>query len=276
MEMTCAFGGRTIRGAGAAAGAPAVLAAAPNRVTGKPGRAGAPAPTPGRTLFRSPRRGSSAFLGSPFSPFADFSEVLAPGLGRRTMKPILSPTFGAGGGGGGAGGAGGSALASAGVGGAGGGSAAGAASGAGSAEGAAAASAATGAGLGTAGTSTTEVAAIPVANSVAASTPGAGATGDTSAAGAGSGATAVSAGVGTADGVGTASTAGGGVGAGSGGGGGGFGARSSGLAATICCSRYSAVILSSVLEATRAPVMPNSLALARTSLLSMPSLFEIS
>ena len=44
----------------------------------------------------------------------------------------------------------------------------------------------------------------------------------------------------------------------------------------ICSSRYSAVILSNVLEATFALVMPNSLALARTSLLGIPTFFAIS
>ena len=41
-------------------------------------------------------------------------------------------------------------------------------------------------------------------------------------------------------------------------------------------SRYSAVILSSELEGTLAAVMPNALALARTSLLSIPSFFAMS
>ena len=60
-------------------------------------------------------------------------------------------------------------------------------------------------------------------------------------------------------------------GAASGGGGGVFGGK---LAAN-CSSRYSPVILSSELDGTLA-AMPNSLALARTSLLSMPSLFAMS
>jgi hypothetical protein len=41
-------------------------------------------------------------------------------------------------------------------------------------------------------------------------------------------------------------------------------------------SRYSAVILSNELEATRAARMPKSLALARTCLFSKPSFFEMS
>ena len=44
----------------------------------------------------------------------------------------------------------------------------------------------------------------------------------------------------------------------------------------ICSSRYSAVILSRVLEATFALVIPNSLALARTSLLGIPAFLAIS
>ena len=43
-----------------------------------------------------------------------------------------------------------------------------------------------------------------------------------------------------------------------------------------CSSRYSAVILSSELDGTRAPAMPSSLALVRTSLFSIPSFFAMS
>lgn len=60
---------------------------------------------------------------------------------------------------------------------------------------------------------------------------------------------------------------------GSGAAGGGAGA---GLAGAKCPSRNSAVILSSELEGTRAVAMPSSLALARTSLLSIPSFFAMS
>src|SRR6266404_1028243 len=49
-----------------------------------------------------------------------------------------------------------------------------------------------------------------------------------------------------------------------------------GLAPPSFSSRYSAVILSSELDGTLAPVMPSSLALARTSLLSIPSFFAMS
>ena len=53
------------------------------------------------------------------------------------------------------------------------------------------------------------------------------------------------------------------------------GASGSGLPA-ICSSRYSAVILSSVLEATFALAIPSSLAFARTSLLGIPIFLAIS
>ena len=56
----------------------------------------------------------------------------------------------------------------------------------------------------------------------------------------------------------------------------GGGATKFGCAALSWSSRYSAVILSSELEATRAAMMPSSLALARTSLFSRPSFFEMS
>ena len=49
-----------------------------------------------------------------------------------------------------------------------------------------------------------------------------------------------------------------------------------GLPPPRCSNRYSAVILSSELEGTLAPVMPSSLALTRTSLLSIPSFFAMS
>ena len=51
------------------------------------------------------------------------------------------------------------------------------------------------------------------------------------------------------------------------------GAGACGCSLTSSSSRYSAVILSSELDGTLAAVMPNSLALASTSLLSMPSFF---
>jgi len=82
-----------------------------------------------------------------------------------------------------------------------------------------------------------------------------------------------SAGVGTAGASGGAET----MRMGSGGGGacGGSGAAT-GLRPPSCSSRYSAVILSSELDGTFAPVMPSALALARTSLLSIPSFFAMS
>src|SRR5438309_4503354 len=57
---------------------------------------------------------------------------------------------------------------------------------------------------------------------------------------------------------------------------GGASATARGLAPPNCTSRYSAVILSSELDGTLAPAMPSSLALARTSLLSIPSFFAMS
>src|SRR2546429_7001070 len=57
---------------------------------------------------------------------------------------------------------------------------------------------------------------------------------------------------------------------------GGASATAKGLAPPNCTSRYSAVILSSELDGTLAPAMPSSLALARTSLLSIPSFFAMS
>jgi hypothetical protein len=45
---------------------------------------------------------------------------------------------------------------------------------------------------------------------------------------------------------------------------------------SICCSRYSAVILSKELEGTLAALMPSSFAFARTSLLSMLSFLAMS
>src|SRR2546421_8702243 len=57
---------------------------------------------------------------------------------------------------------------------------------------------------------------------------------------------------------------------------GGASARARGLAPPNWTSRYSAVILSSELDGTLAPAMPSSLALARTSLLSIPSFFAMS
>ena len=63
-------------------------------------------------------------------------------------------------------------------------------------------------------------------------------------------------------------TTGGGSSDGGGGGGGANGA--------ICCSKYSAVILSSELDATLAAAMPSVLALVRMTLLSRPSFFEMS
>ena len=68
---------------------------------------------------------------------------------------------------------------------------------------------------------------------------------------------------------------------GSGGGGGGagggvVGAASSGWSLRISPSRYSAVILSSELDGTLAAVMPSPFALARISLFSRPSFFEMS
>src|SRR5438128_1967679 len=54
---------------------------------------------------------------------------------------------------------------------------------------------------------------------------------------------------------------------------GGGSATATGLPPPNWTSRYSAVILSSELDGTLAPVMPSSLALARTSLLSIPSFF---
>src|SRR6266480_327645 len=57
---------------------------------------------------------------------------------------------------------------------------------------------------------------------------------------------------------------------------GGASATATGLAPPNCTSRYSAVILSSELDGTLAPAMPSSLALARTSLLSIPSFFAMS
>ena len=72
------------------------------------------------------------------------------------------------------------------------------------------------------------------------------------------------------------STGGGASGGAGGGGAGGGGAASSGCSSRICSSRYSAVILSSELEATRAAVRPNAFALDNTCLLSKPSFFEMS
>src|SRR6266576_1373089 len=66
-----------------------------------------------------------------------------------------------------------------------------------------------------------------------------------------------------------------GAGGGAGGCGGGT-AAISGWSLRSRSSRYSAVILSSELDATRAAAMPNSLALERTSLLSKPSFFDMS
>src|SRR6266480_842126 len=57
---------------------------------------------------------------------------------------------------------------------------------------------------------------------------------------------------------------------------GGASATATGLAPPNCTSRYSAVILSSEHDGTLAPAMPSSLALARTSLLSIPSFFAMS
>src|SRR2546426_3059837 len=57
---------------------------------------------------------------------------------------------------------------------------------------------------------------------------------------------------------------------------GGASATARGLAPPNCTSRYSAVILSSELEGTLAPAMPSSLALAMTSLLSIPRFFAMS
>jgi hypothetical protein len=54
------------------------------------------------------------------------------------------------------------------------------------------------------------------------------------------------------------------------------GAEGIGFPPESSSSRYSAVILSSELDGTFAAAMPNSFALARTSLLSKPSFFEMS
>jgi hypothetical protein len=67
----------------------------------------------------------------------------------------------------------------------------------------------------------------------------------------------------------------GGAAAGGGSWGGGAAAGGGGSVLAISSSRNSPVILSSELEGTLA-AMPNSLALARTSLLSMPSFFAMS
>jgi hypothetical protein len=82
------------------------------------------------------------------------------------------------------------------------------------------------------------------------------------------------AGVGAGGGGAISATTGGGVG-GAAAGGGGAGGGGGGRLAANSCSKYSPVILSSELDGTLA-AMPNSLALARTSLLSMPSFFAIS
>jgi len=89
--------------------------------------------------------------------------------------------------------------------------------------------------------------------------------------------------------VATIGSTGAGSGAGGGGGGGAvtriiFSGSAGGAGAAVAAgfppvnfsSRYSAVILSSELEGTLAAVMPSSLALARTSLFSRPSFFEMS
>ena len=69
---------------------------------------------------------------------------------------------------------------------------------------------------------------------------------------------------------------GGGGGGGGAGGSGGAAGGGGGLSAAICCSRYSAVILSSELDGTLAAAMPRDFALARISLFSKPSFFEMS
>src|SRR5208337_4016856 len=68
----------------------------------------------------------------------------------------------------------------------------------------------------------------------------------------------------------------GGGGLGAGGGGGASLAASSGCSLQSCSSRYSALILSSELDGTLAAAMPSDLALARISLFSRPSFFEMS
>lgn len=65
-------------------------------------------------------------------------------------------------------------------------------------------------------------------------------------------------------------------GAGDGGSGGGAGGAGGVGLYPNCSSKYSAVILSSVLDATRAAAMPSSFALARTTLLSTPTFFAMS
>src|SRR5207247_1597735 len=78
------------------------------------------------------------------------------------------------------------------------------------------------------------------------------------------------AGVGVSGGAETMRMGSGGAGAG------GSSAKATGLRPPSCSSRYSAVILSSELDGTLAPAMPSALALARTSLLSIPSFFAMS
>src|ERR1035441_3808804 len=199
-------------------------------------------------LLKSVRRWSIGRPGSLAPP--GFSAGLAPGLGRNWMNPTLSPTLGPDGGGGGGGGA-----------------------------------STTGTGFVSGGSSLETMGGLSIvggAGEAGASAAGAAA----AAAGAGAGAATASgwrliwtascdgaagAAIGCSDGGGVAT--GGGAG---GGGGGGGGAASSGYARMSCCSRYSAVILSSELEATRAAVRFNSFALANTCLLSKPSFFEMS
>lgn len=248
MEMTWASAGKATLAGGAVAGAG--LAPVPRGPAGglatkvAPANGVVAAPRPGRKSprlvasgrFASGRRGC-AFAAPGRSP------VFAGGLEGNWMKPTLSPTLGPGGGGGGAGGAGG-------------GSTTGCAGGA-----AGSATGATAAGV-VAGFARAGVATITGSTATGSGTAGGG---------------AISGGGDSAGAVVGGRLGGGGAGGGAGGvGGGGLGAASSGWARRICCSRYSAVILSSELEATRAPVMPNSLALARTVLLSRPSLFEMS
>jgi hypothetical protein len=60
------------------------------------------------------------------------------------------------------------------------------------------------------------------------------------------------------------------------GGGGGGGGGATGISGRSCSSRYSAVILSSELEGTRAVLMPSSFAFAMTSLLSIPNFLAMS
>ena len=206
------------------------------------------APAPPRTPRISPRRKSVLrwSIDRPGSLTAPgFSGGFAPGLGRNWMNPTLSPNFGPGGGGGG----GGASM--------------------------------TGSGLVSGGGSLMSLGGGVGAFCVGAAGAVGGATGAATA-GAASASRIIWISVRAGGGGAAITWSAGGGGAGGGGtrvggeGGGGGGATHSGCSRMSCSSRYSAVILSSELEATRAAVRFSALALARTCLLSKPSFFEMS